>query len=90
MPSSNVSYWNNKIKKNKIRDKVVSKMLKRKAWRVLRIWEHEIKSENINNKLSRIKKIEQGKQGKTKNGKNIFENLDNVITVNNRLRREFK
>lgn len=57
MPSSNVTYWNSKIEKNKIRDKTITKTLKMKGWQVIRIWEHEIKSGKINNKLNRIKKI---------------------------------
>jgi DNA mismatch endonuclease (patch repair protein) len=59
MPSSNINYWNEKIKKNKIRDKKITKTLKMKGWQVIRIWEHEIKSRKINSKLNRIKKIAQ-------------------------------
>ncbi len=59
MPSSNINYWNEKIEKNKIRDKKITKTLKMKGWQVIRIWEHEIKSEKINSKLNRIKKIAQ-------------------------------
>ena len=59
MPSSNVTYWNNKIEKNKIRDKKITKTLKMKGWQVIRIWEHEIKSEKVGGKLTRIKKIVQ-------------------------------
>lgn len=56
MPSSNVNYWNNKIEKNKIRDKKIIKLLKMKGWLVIRIWEHEIKTGKLNQKLKRIKK----------------------------------
>lgn len=59
MPSSNVNYWNNKIEKNKIRDRAITKTLKMKGWQVIRIWEHEIKSDRLNHKLNRIKKIAQ-------------------------------
>lgn len=59
MPSSNVNYWNNKIEKNTIRDKQITKALKMKGWQVIRIWEHEIKSGKLNHKLNRIKKIAQ-------------------------------
>jgi DNA mismatch endonuclease (patch repair protein) len=55
MPSSNVTYWNNKIEKNKIRDKKITKTLKIKGWQVIRIWEHEIKTGKFNQKLKRIK-----------------------------------
>lgn len=59
MPSSNINYWNNKIEKNKIRDKKITKALKMKKWQVIRIWEHEIKTGELNRKLNRIKKIAQ-------------------------------
>jgi len=59
MPSSNVNYWNNKIEKNKIRDKKITKALKMKGWQVIRIWEHEIKTGKLNQKLKRIKKLAQ-------------------------------
>ena len=59
MPSSNTNYWNNKIEKNKIRDKKITKALKMKKWQVIRIWEHEIKTGKLNRKLNRIKKIAQ-------------------------------
>ena len=59
MPSSNMNYWNNKIEKNKSRDKKIKKALKMKQWQVIRIWEHEIKTGKLNRKLNRIKKIAQ-------------------------------
>jgi DNA mismatch endonuclease (patch repair protein) len=54
MPSSNVYYWNDKIGKNKIRDKRITRALKAKGWRVVRIWEHEVKTGKLNHKLNRI------------------------------------
>jgi len=56
MPSSNIDYWNNKIEKNKIRDRKITKALKTKNWQVIRIWEHEIKTGKLNRKLNLIKK----------------------------------
>jgi DNA mismatch endonuclease (patch repair protein) len=44
MPSSNVEYWQNKIKRNKTRDRQQSSELKKNGWRVVRIWEHELKT----------------------------------------------
>jgi DNA mismatch endonuclease (patch repair protein) len=57
MPSSNVNYWDNKIEKNKIRDKKITKALKMKGWQVIRIWEHEIKEGTFQRKLNQINKI---------------------------------
>lgn len=59
MPSSNIKYWTEKIEKNKIRDKKIIKALKTKGWRVIRIWEHEIKSGKLDYKLNLIKKTAQ-------------------------------
>jgi DNA mismatch endonuclease (patch repair protein) len=32
-----------KVARNKRRDKTVNRVLRKKGWRVLRIWEHELK-----------------------------------------------
>lgn len=44
MPASNVDYWRGKVARNMERDARVTKELKAKGWRVLRMWEHEIKN----------------------------------------------
>jgi len=36
-------YWKNKIKRNMKRDDVTNKELKRLHWKVIRIWEHELR-----------------------------------------------
>lgn len=59
MPSTNISYWNNKIEKNKIRDKKTTKALKMKGWQVIRIWEHEIKTGKLSQKLKQIEQPAQ-------------------------------
>ena len=51
-----VKYWSSKIAKNKIRDKKVTKTPKMKGWKVIRIWEHEIKSGKLGRKLNFINK----------------------------------
>ena len=45
-PKSNRAFWENKIRTNKIRDKRINSTLRRKGWKVLRIWEHELKDKN--------------------------------------------
>ena len=42
-PSSNTSYWENKIARNKQRDRRTTTALKACGWQVLRIWEHSLK-----------------------------------------------
>ncbi len=43
MPTSNVSYWKNKIARNVEREKEKDKELKKKGWKVIRVWEHTLK-----------------------------------------------
>ena len=42
-PRSNKNFWKEKINKNKKRDKEVSRKLKQQGWKVVRIWEHELR-----------------------------------------------
>lgn len=53
MPSSNVKFWEEKITKNKIRDKRANATLKKSGWRVICFWEHQVGKTPI----SVIKKI---------------------------------
>ncbi len=43
-PKSNVAFWRRKLAANQARDRLVTRMLRRAGWKVLRIWEHELKS----------------------------------------------
>lgn len=56
MPSAHRKYWVNKIKRNKNRYKDVTKALKKKGWKVIRIWEHEISAAKIARKLNILSK----------------------------------
>ncbi len=55
MPASNVEYWTRKIQRNKERDEKVNASYRRSGWKVMRIWEHEIKK-NFHRCLQRIEK----------------------------------
>lgn len=46
MPTSNRTYWLDKIARNQARDRVVTQELRRAGWRVLRLWEHELRDES--------------------------------------------
>jgi DNA mismatch endonuclease (patch repair protein) len=46
-PRSNKEYWKLKIRRNKARDKEVSKYYKKHGWNVIRIWEHDLKMKDI-------------------------------------------
>ncbi len=44
-PKTNKEYWKNKRKRNKKRDNEVNKRLKLDGWKVIRIWECELKNQ---------------------------------------------
>ena len=52
-PTNNAQYWTNKINRNRNRDRLVSEELEQMAYRVVRMWEHEVKREP-DNVLQRI------------------------------------
>lgn len=54
-PKSNKDYWIPKLKRNEKRAKEVNKILIKEGWKVVRIWEHEIKDnqERCINKIKR-------------------------------------
>ncbi len=44
-PHSNRDYWIPKLKRNRARDRRVSKELREIGWKVVRFWEHELRNE---------------------------------------------
>jgi DNA mismatch endonuclease (patch repair protein) len=44
LPQTNKDYWESKINRNKQRAKENNKLLYKDGWKVLRIWEHEIRT----------------------------------------------
>jgi DNA mismatch endonuclease (patch repair protein) len=42
MPKSRTDFWHAKIARNQARDRKVSGLLKRRGWRVVRVWEHAL------------------------------------------------
>ncbi len=45
IPATNKKYWRDKIKRNKERDKEVSKYYKKSDWKIFRIWEHDLRKD---------------------------------------------
>ncbi len=41
-PLNNFEFWQHKLARNRMRDKVVNANLKCNGWRILRIWQHEL------------------------------------------------
>lgn len=42
-PVSNRLFWEKKLQRNRARDRLVNKTLRRGGWSVLRVWQHELK-----------------------------------------------
>lgn len=60
-PSSNRKYWLPKIERNVSRDKEQTRLLKKAGWKVIRVWEHEIRKD-ANKTADRIaKKLERSR-----------------------------
>jgi DNA mismatch endonuclease (patch repair protein) len=43
-PKSSAAFWREKLRKNKKRDAKVSKQLRKSGWKVIRLWECQLKS----------------------------------------------
>ena len=46
MPANNRKFWEQKLALNKMRDQLVTRTLRQRGWRVLRIWEHDLTRKN--------------------------------------------
>lgn len=56
-PAQNARYWREKIARNKARDRLVNRTLRALGWRVLRIWEHELKRTNRDRLVRRLGRL---------------------------------
>ena len=41
-PASNKAFWREKLAKNRARDRLVTRRLRKAGWRVVRVWEHTL------------------------------------------------
>ena len=55
-PKTRARFWREKIARNKARDREVGRELRRKGWRVMRIWEHELRRKGEARLVGRIGK----------------------------------
>lgn len=53
-PKTNQPFWITKIARNRQRDRVVRRHLSAAGWKVVRIWEHELRRSLIPRTLARI------------------------------------
>ena len=45
-PRQNAKFWRDKIVRNRARDRLVTRTLRARGWRVARIWEHDLLRRN--------------------------------------------
>ncbi|WP_043583443.1 very short patch repair endonuclease [Geminisphaera colitermitum] len=55
-PKNNAEFWLAKIARNQTRDQLVTRTLRARGWRVLRIWEHELARKNRARLLARLRR----------------------------------
>ena len=56
MPTSNVDFWRRKLERNQSRDRLVRKTLRKRGWKVLRIWQHELTRANRARLIARVRR----------------------------------
>jgi DNA mismatch endonuclease (patch repair protein) len=55
-PKTNTEFWNEKIRRNIARDRLVNRTLREAGWRVVRIWEHELHKKNAARLEARLRR----------------------------------
>ncbi len=55
-PRNNTVFWRKKLAANQARDRLVTRTLRRAGWRVMRIWEHELKHDREAHLIRRLRK----------------------------------
>ncbi|MEO8340518.1 MAG: very short patch repair endonuclease [Nitrospirota bacterium] len=56
-PATNRAFWEKKLLRNKDRDRLVTRTLKKRGWYVLRIWQHELTGKSADRCMSRIRQV---------------------------------
>lgn len=66
-PATNAEFWEAKIGRNVDRDKEVNRELKNRGWKVVRVWEHELRSEIVSQRANRFTELfVENRAGKVK------------------------
>ena len=61
-------FWKEKIERNRVRDRRCHATLRRMGWRVVRLWQHQIR-ENLNGCLDKIRNSESANPGDSSLGR---------------------
>ena len=54
-PRTNSAFWRRKFAPNKARDRLDNRTLRKAGWRVVRIWEHEMKKTQVERVLRKLR-----------------------------------
>jgi len=56
-PKTNAGFWSEKIRRNIARDRLVNRTLRKAGWRVVRVWEHELRKKNAARLAARLRRL---------------------------------
>jgi len=56
-PQTNAAFWSRKFAVNKARDLLVNRTLQKSGWRIVRIWEHELKKTHVHRVLRKLRAV---------------------------------
>lgn len=56
-PKNNAAFWRKKLLRNRERDQEVFRFLRKKGWRVMRVWEHELTRKNEKRLVARVRRV---------------------------------
>jgi DNA mismatch endonuclease (patch repair protein) len=56
LPKSNSAFWEKKACRNRERDRLVTRTLRRSGWQVMRIWQHDLTRKNQARLLRRVQR----------------------------------
>lgn len=66
LPLTRKAFWTTKIQRNKRRDREVTRHYRKDGWKVMRIWEHDLKNKDFVFNASQMNKSVASRARKTK------------------------
>lgn len=56
-PVNNAGFWRAKLERNQLRDKLVTRTLRRNGWKVVRVWQHSLAKRSQKSCVRRINRV---------------------------------
>lgn len=57
LPVAHRKFWTDKLARNKRRDAIVNKTLRMSGWRILRLWQHELRTQSQKTCVKKILRV---------------------------------